>query len=196
MLTRDGLNLGATDFLYVDDDITVPYPDTLDLMFKVLDDKPCSIVSGLYYEKREPSHPLVMACGIKDGKLRFGWPVTEDRLTKDSKEIVKVGAVPAGFLLVKAEVFEKVKYPPFVYDAPEVRALCEDPDDYPPGEDIYFSLKAREAGFDLYVDLRRPLLHYCPQFRGPKWLIEEYFHNSGHQSQRAVVADQLKQLTQ
>ena len=195
MLVRDGLMLGATHFLFVDDDLTVPYPDTLMLMFEFLDSKPCSIVSGLYYEKRTPSFPLVMATGLENGKLKFGFPYREREVEKGNLTVIKVGAVPAGFLLVKREVFDRLSWPPFIYNAPEVRAICEDPSNYPPGEDIYFSLKAREAGYDLYVDLRRPLLHYCPRFLGPQWLIDEYLRDSGHTQQRAMITKQLDVTT-
>jgi hypothetical protein len=36
----------------------------------------------------------------------------------------------------------------------------------PLGEDVYFSLKAAEAGFNLWVDTRASLLHYVPHFIG------------------------------
>jgi hypothetical protein len=72
-------------------------------------------------------------------------------------------------------VFETVQNPWFVYADQELTAKTGSHDN-PPGEDIYFSLKAAHAGFDLYVDCRKPLLHYVPEFVGPSKLVDSFVY--------------------
>jgi len=190
---RDALRVkDVTHLLFVDDDIIIPSPDTVLLMMSFLEAKPASIVSGLYYNKSFPHFPLIMNTILKDGRLRFSFPIADKEIKKGNSSVLKVGVVPGGFLLVKREVFETLPWPPFVYNAPEIRALCMDPDEHPPGEDVYFSLKTREAGYELFVDMRRPLLHYAPKFVGPSWLVDEFVHNATHESEVAATIAELE----
>lgn len=160
----------ATHLLFVDDDIVAPHRDCLVGMFNFLEKSNEYIVSGLFLEKplstvkcptcNVPKHrPLILAMSEREGALQFGFPYADKPVP--SKSLIKVGALPAGFLLIKREVFAKIPKPWFVYGDPGLTS-----GDQPVGEDIYFSLKARKAGFKLWVDTRASLLHYVPGFVG------------------------------
>jgi GT2 family glycosyltransferase len=154
----------ATHLLFVDDDIIIPNRDSLVGMFQFLEKNHEFIVSGLYYARPTPHYPLILILEERKGKFAFGFPFAENPVPKNS--LVKVGALPAGFLLIKREVFEKIESPWFVYHDAE---LAKKSDSITPvGEDVYFSWKARKAGFKLWVDTRADLLHYVPSFVGSK----------------------------
>uniref|UniRef100_A0A6M3JN48 Putative glycosyltransferase n=1 Tax=viral metagenome TaxID=1070528 RepID=A0A6M3JN48_9ZZZZ len=162
----------ATHLLFVDDDIAAPKADCLLGMFQFMDAHPASIVSGLYYNKNPPHAPLLMSLTERDGKILFGFPY-KDRIIEKNL-VLKVGAVPAGFLLIPREVFEKIPPPWFVYGDPELNAkqIVQGEN---VGEDIYFSIKARKYGYDLWVDTRASLLHYVPMFVGDPELMKLMF---------------------
>jgi len=163
----------ATHLLFVDDDITIPDSDSLVRMFNFLEKNNESIVSGLYYNKTPPHHPLIMACEETETELRFAFPYAGKEPPRN--HVIKVGAVPCGFLLIKRQVFEKIPKPWFVYGDPELARKQLLKRGAPPGEDIYFSLKARKHGFNLWVDTRADLLHYVPTFVGRKEVVDSIF---------------------
>jgi GT2 family glycosyltransferase len=171
----------ATHILYVDDDIIVPQRGALINMFGFLEKNNESIVSGLYRQKYPPHTPLIMMMVERDGKLLFSLPYKDKEapLDKEGKGMIfRVGAVPAGFLLIKREVFEKIPPPWFVYDAPELKPLAlPEFQRQEIGEDIYFSWKARKHGYKLWVDGRADLIHYCPEFVGRKEIVEKTIHD-------------------
>lgn len=164
----------TTHILFVDDDIVVPQRDALAGMYRFLEKQNESIVSGLYYQKYPPHTPLIMAMAERDGKLLFCLPYKDKEVPTNS--ILRVGAVPAGFLLVKREVFEKIPSPWFVYDSPELKQfVLEDFKHQQTGEDIYFSWKARKYGFKLWVDTRADLLHHCEVLIGRKEVMKSSY---------------------
>jgi len=61
----------------------------------------------------------------------------------------------------------------FVYHDPELLRNLKT-DDLSPGEDIYFSWKARRAGFNLWVDTGADLLHHVPTLAGRRELVESF----------------------
>jgi len=156
----------ATLLLFVDDDIAIPKADSLMKMVEVMEAKNISIISGLYVRKDrtgiEKEIPLIMACEDRGGgQLAFGFPFKDKPYPPST--LIKVGAVPAGFLLIKREVLEKTPPPWFVYGSSEFTKKH--------GEDIYFSMKTRKAGFSLFVDTYVELLHYVPHWAGNPELI-------------------------
>lgn len=163
-----------THILYVDDDLTIVHPNSLMRMLEFLDRNNQYIVSGLYYRKQPPHYPLIMAMDEKDGQIIFAFPFRDKEPPKNS--VMKVGAVPAGFLLVDKRVFTKIPKPWFVYNDKELakKTTIVGVDPKPPGEDIYFSYKARKAGFDLWVHAGVDLLHYVPHFVGRKESVEQF----------------------
>jgi hypothetical protein len=172
-------------------------------MFNFLEKNNEQIVSGLYLESNVSSgscsmcgvakhRPLIMAMAEQEGKILFGFPYADKPIPKTN--LIKVGAVPAGFLLIKREVFEKISKPWFVYGDPELDAK-QARHGQPFGEDVYFSYKARNAGFNLWVDTRASLLHYAPDFVG---LPEDlpFVHTGSKDSPREAAAVRKEYLAE
>lgn len=65
----------------------------------------------------------------------------------------KVDAVGTGCLMIKREVFEKLKHPYFKFVYDDEGMLIK-------GEDFYFCDKAKEVGLDVYFDTEHKCYHY------------------------------------
>ena len=103
--------------------------------FKLLEhDK--DIVSGLYLKKPQTDSmadiPTSFACFVDDGYRNL---ITHEA----NGELINVRANGMGWMLVKKGVFEKIDYPWFGMINHH-------------GEDLSFQLRAKDAGFDSYVD--------------------------------------------
>ena len=106
--------------------------------FKLLEhDK--DIVSGLYLRKPQGDTlndiPIEFACFNEDGKRLYTNEV--------NGELRKVWSNGMGWMLVKKGVFEKIEYPWF---GPIIEGLGFH------GEDVSFQLRAKDVGFESYVD--------------------------------------------
>jgi len=106
--------------------------------FKLLEhDK--DIVSGLYLRKPQGDTlndiPIEFACFNEDGKRLYTNEV--------NGELRKVWSNGMGWMLIKKGVFEKIEYPWF---GPIIEGLGFH------GEDVSFQLRARDSGFESYVD--------------------------------------------
>ena len=106
--------------------------------FKLLEhDK--GIVSGLYLRKPQGDTlddiPIEFACFNEDGKMLYTNEV--------NGELRKVWSNGMGWMLIKKGVFEKIEYPWF---GPIIEGLGFH------GEDVSFQLRAKDVGFDSYVD--------------------------------------------
>jgi len=106
--------------------------------FKLLEhDK--DIVSGLYLKKPQGDTlndiPIEFACFNEDGERLYTNEV--------NGELRKVWSNGMGWMLVKKGVFEKIEYPWF---GPIITGLGFH------GEDVSFQLRAKDVGFDSYVD--------------------------------------------
>ena len=97
------------------------------------------IVSGLYLRKPQSDSlsdiPIEFACFNEDGKKLYTNEV--------NGELIKVWSNGMGWMLVKKGVFEKIEYPWF---GPIIEGLEFH------GEDVSFQLRAKDVGFDSYVD--------------------------------------------
>ena len=184
----------TTHVLFVDDDIVIPDPNSLIKMYGFLEEKNQYVISGLYYNKNPPQWPIIFDLTTRSGKLVFKVPYFGKEPPKDI--VREVSAVPLGFCLVKREVFETIKEPWFVFNDPETDAkfVRGEGDPIIVGEDIYFSLKARDAGYRLWVDCRVDLLHYVPHFVGRPELVQGYKARGLVRSQRVEVEKVRKQL--
>ena len=106
--------------------------------FKLLEhDK--DIVSGLYLRKPRSDNlndiPIEFACFNEDGKKLYTNEV--------NGELIKVWSNGMGWMLIKKGVFEKIEYHWFGTII-EVLGFH--------GEDVSFQLRARDSGFESYVD--------------------------------------------
>jgi len=125
--------------LFVDHDV-LPRKSTLEKLLE--HDK--DIVAGVY--------PMIQKCKLYWCLSRenpyVGLPI--DDLPEN---MFKTQFVGCGMMLVKMEVFDNLEWPYWKNEfAPGIHSL---------GEDLYFCQKARDAGYDIWVD---PLLK-CNHFR-------------------------------
>jgi GT2 family glycosyltransferase len=108
--------------------------------FKLLEHEK-DIVSALIYKKPKSDNmhdlPIQFACNITPDRQMFSNEATG--------ELIKVWTNGMGWMLVKKGVFEKVDYPWFypIYTSDGIGMH---------GEDISFQIRAKEAGFDSFVD--------------------------------------------
>lgn len=137
--------LGCPWILMVDSDMTFP-PNALARLLAHQKD----IVGGTYARRCLPHDNLAKPKGGESQVVNGG--------------LVEVDALPTGFLLIRTEVFEKLKRPYFrwgVLEEGEERADgLKGP--YLPGEDYNFCEAARAAGFSIWldVDLSYELVHW------------------------------------
>jgi GT2 family glycosyltransferase len=131
--------LSPSHLFFLDADI-LPPPDTLTKLLQA--DQP--IVSGLY-RKRLPPHEPMAFLKNRRGRLQ-PIPLKGSRLRR-------VDVVGGGCLLIRREVFEKVKSPWFTSEWSDKGHLSED---------FSFCEKARAAGFSIHVDTTVRPLHLEP----------------------------------
>ena len=146
-----------THHLWVDDDMCIVDPDAL--MKLLARDKP--IVSALYCRADWPHYPILLKEYGVDKNILFEYEYADKPYPKN--QLVPVDAIGFGFVLIKREVYEKIQPPYFKW-------VDEGNTQY--GEDVYFSNKARAAGFKVYVDTGVELLHVVRTPIGPdhvKW---------------------------
>jgi len=97
------------------------------------------IVSGLYLRKPQGDTlndiPIEFACFNENGERLYTSEV--------NGELIKVWSNGMGWMLVKKGVFEKIEYPWF---GPIIEGLGFH------GEDVSFQIRAKDVGFDSYVD--------------------------------------------
>lgn len=130
-----------THLLFLDADIVPP----ANLLKKLLrDNKP--IVSGLYRRRLPPYEPMAF---VKDRKGRYQPIVLKRRKTG----LERVDVVGGGCLLVRRDVFEKIKPPWFTSEWRDEGHLSED---------FSFCEKARTHGFSVFVHLSARALHLEP----------------------------------
>lgn len=125
----------ATDcnlLMWIDDD-NPPQPDDLNKLIE----KNLPIVSGLYFKRNAPYEPIIMV----ERANGVGTERRPDLYRNGSKEPFRVNSTGMGFMLVKREVIEAMKalgIPLF-----DVRGNV--------GEDIWFCLQARQAGYEIMI---------------------------------------------
>jgi len=138
---------GDDDYLlWTDSDISW-VPDDV----QTLIDTDVPIVSGLYYNVNERGElfPVVTLSGIgKDHRPTLEW--TNEIL--DQGGITQVEGVGMGFCLLKREVVEKVGVRNHLWPFQETERTVKGQTDYY-GEDVTFCLRAKAAGFPIYINL-------------------------------------------
>jgi len=135
----------VTHFLFIDTDIIPDERNFLDILISY--DLP--IVGMLCTKKVPPYEPILYKRNVPEEEKFNGFWV------KYPKGIVEVDAVGTGCLLVKREVFEKMKRPYFRFVSSFERDLYQ-------SEDIYFLENAKKLGYKAYVDTEHTCKHYGP----------------------------------
>lgn len=142
MAAKAMLEKGFTWLFFLDDDVIVPQ-DTLQRLIG----RERDIVSGLYSRRQEPIMPVAMR-KMPDKTNEFVTDFTHG-------DIVPVDMVGAGALLIHRRVFERVPKPWFEWTM--------DREDVPPderrSEDFDFCAKAKNAGFQIWLDTSVQCLH-------------------------------------
>lgn len=123
--------------LMIDDDMTFA-PDTLDKL--VADDK--DIVGVAYHSRGGSANGEIMAIAEIEAKKYINLDTEEDEKYKKTFECYATGT---GIILIKCEVFHKVKRPWFEFTYKET-GQCEN------GEDWNFCFKAKDSGYKIYTN--------------------------------------------
>ena len=142
---------------WIDNDVLVP-PDSGVLIDQVLGGGGIDIISGLYFNRRQPFTPQVFHCAEEDENLGKYWPIVD----LPSGGIEEVDAAGFGCIAMRPQVFHTMKE---LWDARPVPQQSSDSlnkiiDDLSPwfeflnrkGEDMYFCERAKEAGFKIWIN--------------------------------------------
>lgn len=131
--------------LWIDSDISFKFEDFTELLSHKKD-----IIGGLYLMEGGTNFAVVTEENwdwnffLKNGYFKF---LSPPELSKYSNPI-KVSYTGFGFLLIKKGVFEKIKYPWF---EPKIYELENGIRDFA-SEDVSFCIKAKEYGYDIFID--------------------------------------------
>lgn len=132
-----------THLMWIDSDIIFTPQD-----FQKLLDNDKDVVSGLYSMTDQQHYTAVQEWDeeyfLQHGTFRF--------LQKNEARIYKLPLMPVvyngmGFMLVKKGVFESLQYPWFE----PIHKTIQNIEDFT-SEDVAFCLKAREKGYEIFVD--------------------------------------------
>ena len=130
-LVKKAQELEATHLLFVDSDMSFEPDAVLKLLAHEKD------IIGVHCNKR--GLPLRTTVVLKPGQ-------------RELKDLDTCNALGTGFLLINMEVFKKISEPWFFWGLDESGDTIE-------GEDHWFCRKAKEAGYDIWVDLTQKVGH-------------------------------------
>jgi hypothetical protein len=150
ILTKESLApfYGKIDYdyiLWVDSDIGFRPEDFEQLLSRNVD-----IIAGPY---KKAAGAYTCTELPKDLDIKVLPSMTPEDL-KDRTELIEALSFGFGFVLIKRGVFEKVPRPWFCTQVYNYRG-----NDIGVGEDVYFCLKAKDAGFKLWIDPLVKLYH-------------------------------------
>jgi len=123
--------------------------------FKLIDHDR-DIVSGLYMMQDNINYATVEHMDEDFFAKNAYYPFMQDKDIEAKKgQLFKVAYTGMGFLLVKNGIFESFSYPWFY---PRIKKYSNGWEEFV-NEDIEFCLRAREAGFDIFIDPKIRLGH-------------------------------------
>jgi hypothetical protein len=147
--TREAIELGLDHIFFVDDDQLLRPDAIIRLLEHNVDIISCNLLA-----KAPPFQPYIFFATDKDGA---GYP---DTLDDNRTGLIEVAACGLGGVLVKTEVFKRIREPWFsVNDALKT-------------DDLYFCHEARKAGYKIYCDLDVPSGHICNSSIWPEYDVE------------------------
>lgn len=132
MIIESAIERECTHILFLDDDMCFKS----DLLIRLLSHNK-DIVSGLYLMRNYPHLPVMFDVAYDDGKCRFSFLHSK---VNGLKEVVNCGL---GACLIKMDVFKNMDKPWITLGEIEKDHWCDD---------IAFFLRARKAGYKIYVD--------------------------------------------
>jgi hypothetical protein len=134
-MAQMAVDSGCTHLFFIDSDMSFESDALMQLLERDKD------IIGTHYNHR---------------KLPLQTTVLEFKENRDKRETLdalhKVEGLATGFLLIKTEVFKKMPHPWFFWKVNEKGEPTM-------GEDFWFCEKARESGFDIWVDLTVSIKH-------------------------------------
>jgi len=133
-LVRNAMKYKATHILFVDHDMYFP-PDTI----KKLVDADKDIIGGQYNFRQLPLRSTAIPEGTEPTNGEY--VVDPATLPKEPFKCITLGT---GLLLIKLSVFEKIPEPWFQFGRNREGELVQ-------GEDTFFCVQARKAGFDVWA---------------------------------------------
>lgn len=148
-LVEQSLERGSEWILFLDDDHS--FSPTL-LIQLLSHNQP--IVASLYLLRQPPFWPIAYSSKSEEGIY------TALDLPKQQTGLVPVRAAGTGGMLIRSEVFYELDPPWFLHTDQQ-------------SEDLYFSDRATEAGFPIFVDLEARLGHITPTNVVPTYHPEE-----------------------
>jgi len=140
--------LDYSHIMWIDSDILFNPPD-----FKKLLDRNVDIVAGCY-KKNNKLYPMSKLEDLPDGE---SMKCLEDS-DLQGEDLIEAMGFGLGFTLIKKGVFEKIERPWF-----ETKMVKYAGKEHFVTEDVYFCLKAREAGFKLWLDPTVKVKHLKPR---------------------------------
>lgn len=137
-LAKLSIKMGADYVLWLDSDMTFE-PDTLTRLIQTMEEEQAPIVSGIYYRRVPPYHPVAFLKLDLSGDRA----ITEE-LTDIPDKPFKVAGVGFGCVLMRTDVLVSVmaKFGDPFFPLPNA------------GEDIAFCWRAKQCGYDVVIDPR------------------------------------------
>lgn len=132
------LDSDLTHLLMLDCDHRHPADIVQRLARWVVRDPSRLVVSGMAFRRCPPFDPTVYMADMETGEVH--------QFAEWRKGLMRVDLIGTPCVLINREVFERIPPPWFAFDYTHAG------DDKYPGEDIYFSLRCKEAGIDIWVD--------------------------------------------
>lgn len=136
-LVKKAQSEGCTHILFVDDDMFFEADAPQRLLARDKD------IIGVHYNIRK--NPPTSTVRMDAEKKAHIAEVAPDGLTT-------CDAAGTGFMLIKLSVFDKLSHPWFFYE-------CDNEGELRTSEDYWFCKKAKDAGFEIWVDLTIPVKH-------------------------------------
>lgn len=135
------LQAGADYLLFIDSDMTFKEDSLARLLTLNVD-----IASVTYNMRGYPKCSVIKLDKIYDKEYAVDASVTERPIPLEKiKNPFRCAAAGTGFMLIKMAVFRKITRPWFFF-TPELDGLKAT------GEDVFFCGKARDVGFDIWID--------------------------------------------
>jgi hypothetical protein len=136
LLVKQAQSLGVDYLFFVDSDMIFPQYTLRRLLSHDKD------IVGCTYIQREEPHRLL-------GKAIDDRQLDEAVSGTNLPELMEVGALPGGCMLIKLSAFKEMAKP---YYRTPAHQDAVDGNEWIEGEDYYFCRKAREKGLSIYVD--------------------------------------------
>lgn len=129
-LVQKALDMKCTHLLFIDTDMVFE-KDAFERLLKHKKD----IVGVTYNTRKQPSQKIL-------------W----QSVGKPKGDFYEVEGVPTGFMLINLKVFKKLPHPWFFWEVDSLGQTVT-------GEDFWFCTRAREKGYEVWVDLSIPVKH-------------------------------------